>query len=166
MNNVGPYSISRVFDAPRELVFKVSSVPEHMAKWLAGPGFKTSVVKGEVKVGSTYHYMQEGPDGMKMWGRQVYQEIIPNEKIVSISSFSDEKGGIGAHPMSPTWPKEMLSTTTFEDAGPGKTKLTITWAPYNSDEAGNSTFDAARAGMDQGFGASFANLEAYLKTLV
>lgn len=64
--------------------------------------------------------------------------------------------------MSPTWPLEMLATTTFEDID-NKTKVTITWQPWNSDDIGNSTFDSARDGMTQGFNGTFSNLEAYLK---
>ena len=56
----------------------------------------------------------------------------------------------------------MLATTTFEDAGPGRTRLTSSWQPHNADEASIATFDGARAGMDQGFGGMFVKLEAYL----
>jgi uncharacterized protein YndB with AHSA1/START domain len=102
---------------------------------------------------------------MEMWGRQVFREIVPDEKLVYVQSFSDKDGGITRHPMSATWPLEMLATNTFEDAGAGKTKLTITWQPYNADDTAVATFDGARPGMDQGFAGTFAALEAYLATL-
>ncbi|MBS0034945.1 SRPBCC domain-containing protein, partial [Acinetobacter nosocomialis] len=104
------------------------------------------------------------PDGTQMWGKQVFREIVPNERLMFIQSFSDKDGNNTRHPMSPTWPLEMLATTTFEDID-NKTKVTITWQPWNSDDIGNSTFDSARDGMTQGFNGTFSNLEAYLKTL-
>ena len=67
--------------------------------------------------------------------------------------------------MSPTWPKEMLASTTFEDAGAGKTLMTISWAPHNSDAVGEKTFDEARAGMAQGFAGTFAKLKDYIARL-
>lgn len=50
-----------------------------------------------------------------MWGKQVFREIVPNERLTFIQSFSDKDGNNTRHPMSPTWPLEMLATTTFED---------------------------------------------------
>ena len=50
-------------------------------------------------------------------------------------------------------------------AAPGKTKVTISWLPHNSDEAGRATFDGARAGMEQGFAGMWAKLESYLAEL-
>jgi uncharacterized protein YndB with AHSA1/START domain len=100
-----------------------------------------------------------------MWGLQRFREIVPNEKIALIQSFSDKDGGLARHPLSPEWPLEMLSTTTFEDIGPGMTRLTISWRPYNSDEAGIRAFDAGRPSMTGGFSGVFTKLEAYLAQL-
>ena len=50
------------------------------------------------------------PDGSEMWGKFVYREITPPERMVFIVSFSDENGGTTRHPMAPTWPLEMLNT--------------------------------------------------------
>lgn len=165
MNPIAPFTISRVVNAPRELVYRVHTEPAHLAKWLSPEGFGSIHAVMEFKVGGTYHYGLEGPDGAQMWGRQVFREIVPNEKLVCIQSFSDKEGGLGRHPMAATWPLEMFATTTFEDAGDGKTRITISWAPHNSDEAGHATFDNARAGMEQGFGGTFAKLESYLAGL-
>jgi uncharacterized protein YndB with AHSA1/START domain len=165
MTKVAPFTISRVFNAPRALVYKVQTEAQHLEKWLSPEGFKTIHAAMNFRVGGTYHYGLEGPGGMQMWGKQTFREIVPNEKIVLIQSFSDKDGGITRHPMSPDWPREMLATTTFEDAGDGKTRLTITWEPYNSDDAGNAAFDTARASMEGGFGGTFRKLEAYLADL-
>lgn len=160
-----PFSISRVFNAPRELVFKVHTDARHLEKWLSPEGFKTIHAAMDFRVGGSYHYGLEGPNGMQMWGKQVFREIVPNERLSLIQSFSDKDGGSARHPMSATWPMEMLATTVFEDSDGGGTKVTITWQPWHSDDIGNATFDAARGGMEQGFGGTFAKLDSYLATL-
>jgi len=165
-HTVATFSISRVLNAPLDLVFKVYTDANHLKNWLSPEGFKTIHAAMDFKVGGTYHYGLEGPNGMQMWGKQVFREIAPNERVEYIQSFSDKDGGTTIHPMSPTWPLEMLAVTTFEAVADDKTKVTITWQPWNSDEVGNSTFDSARSGMEQGFGGTFVKLEAYLATLV
>lgn len=162
MPSVAPFTISRVFNAPRALVYLVHTDPKHLAQWMGPEGFKSIHTALDFKVGGTHHYGIEGPGGMQMWGKQFFREIVPNEKLVYLQSFSDKDGGLTRHPMAATWPLEMLATTSFEDAGPGQTRLTISWQPYNADEASIATFDGARAGMDQGFGGTFVKLEAYL----
>ncbi|HEX9170366.1 MAG TPA: SRPBCC domain-containing protein [Roseiarcus sp.] len=159
------FSISRDLKAPRALVYEVQTEAKHLAKWLSPEGFKTIHSAMDFRVGGKYHYGLEGPDGTQIWGLQRFREIAPNEKIVLIQSFSDKDGGLARHPMSPDWPLEMLSTTTFEDIGAGMTRLTINWRPYNSDEAGIQAFEAGRPSMTGGFGGVFKKLEAYLAEL-
>ena len=98
-------------------------------------------------------------------GQTGFKEIVPNEKITLIQTFSDRDGGVIRHPLSPTWPLELMATTVFEDVDNSSTKVTLNWQPWNSDEIGNATFLAARAGMEAGVGGTFDKLEAYLKTI-
>lgn len=165
MTDAAPFTISREFDAPVALLFSVNSDPKHLANWLSPEGFKSIHTDLDFRVGGRYHYGLEGPGGMQMWGLQRYLEIVPGKKIVLIQSFSDKDGGLTRHPMAPAWPLEMLSTTTFEELGPRKSRITISWRPHNSDEAGEKTFDAGRAGMNGGFTGTFKKLEAYLAQL-
>ena len=106
----------------------------------------------DLRPGGTYHYGMKMPDGSVMWGRLVYREIAPPEKLVFINSFSDEKGGLTRHPMAPTWPIEMLSVFTFEEQPGGKTKFTVRWSPHNATEEERKTFDAGHASMNSGLG--------------
>lgn len=165
MADVAPFSISRVLHAPRELVYTVHTEPKHLARWLSPQGFESIKAVQDFSVGGTYHYGLKGPGGAEMWGRQVYLAIVPNEKIVLIQSFSDKDGGMSRHPMSPTWPLEMLVTTTFEDLGGGQCRVTVTWKPHNPDDAARATFDGARQGMTGGFEGTFKKLEEYLASL-
>lgn len=164
MNEIQPFNYSRTFKAPRALVYEVHTNREHLARWFGPAGTSVKKFDMDFRVGGVNHYCIEIPGGIEMWGKQVYHEIVPNEKIVHVQSFSDKDGGIGRHPMSPTWPLEMLATTTFEDDGAG-TKVTVSWLPYNSDETGISTFDAARDSMTGGFKGMFDTIETYLEKL-
>lgn len=158
------FVLSRVFDAPRELVWKAFTEPERMKQWWGSKGFKVLHSKMDLRPGGTYHYGMQSPDGKPMWGRFVYREIVPLEKLVLITSFSDEKGGQTRHPMAPTWPLEMLSVFTFEDVPCGKTKFTIRWSPHNASEEECKTFDAGHASMTQGWSGTMEQLAAYLAT--
>jgi len=153
--------ITREFDAPRDLVWEVHTTPEHMARWWGPKGFKTLVTKMDLRPGGIFHYGMEAPDGTKMWGRFVYREIVPKEKMVFVVSFSDENGGVTANPYSKTWPLETLNTVTLEERN-GKTILTITGHPINSTPEQDQEFYAAFAGMNQGFKGTYDQLEAYL----
>jgi uncharacterized protein YndB with AHSA1/START domain len=155
------FTISRIFKAPRELVFKMHTEPEHMAKWLGPPGSTVIKADMDLRVGGSYHYGVRTQDGHEMWGKQIYREILVPEKLVFVQSFSDRDGGLTRHPMSPSWPRQMLSTVTFEDLG-GTTKLTINWIPLDPDDAEADTFNNAQGNLAMGFKGSFDQLENYL----
>ncbi|MEI9804501.1 MAG: SRPBCC domain-containing protein [Pseudolabrys sp.] len=115
-----------------------------------------------MRIGGTYHYGMQTPDGTLMWGRMIFREITPPERMVFINSFSDEAGGLGRHPLAPTWPLEMMSIYTFEDVGGGKTKFTVHWSPYNPTDEERKTFDAGHDSMTKGWSGTLEQLEAYL----
>src|SRR6476620_583434 len=119
------FVISRVLDAPRELVWKCFTDPERMKQWWGPKGFVVIASKMDLRVGGTYHYGMKAPNGAAMWGKFVYREIVPPERLVFINSFSDENGGITRHPGGPTWQLEMLSTFSFAELAGGKTKFTV-----------------------------------------
>ena len=156
------FVITRIFDAPRDLVWKAFTDPQHMKQWWGPKGFTVIASKMDLRPGGTYHYGMKAPDGSAMWGKFVYREVVAPERMVFINSFSDEAGGITRHPMAPTWPLEMLSTFTFEEAPGGKTKLTIRWSPHNATDEERKTFDAGHDSMRQGWGGTLEKLTAYL----
>jgi len=133
-----------------------------MQQWWGPKGVKVVKTKMDLRVGGTYHYGMLTPDGKTMWGRMVYREIVPPEKLVFLNSFSDEAGGLGRHPMAPTWPLQMLSIFTFEEQPGGKTRFTVRWSPYEATEEERATFDAGHASMTQGWTGTMEKLEAYL----
>jgi uncharacterized protein YndB with AHSA1/START domain len=156
------FVISRVFDAPRDLVWKAFTEADRMKQWWGPKGFTVIASKMDLRPGGTYHYGMKSPNGSPMWGKFVFREIVPPVRMVFISSFSDEAGGVTRHPMAPTWPLEMLSTFTFEEEPGGKTKVTICWSPHNATEEERMTFDAGQDSMRQGWGGTLDQLAAYL----
>ena len=114
--------ITRVFDAPRSLVFKAWTEPEHMARWWGPRGFKSTVLKNDLRPGGAYRIHMLGPDG-DHWTQGVYREVVPPERLVMVGSWADAQG-------NPTRPETTL-TLLFEDLG-GKTKLTLHNAVFES----------------------------------
>lgn len=159
---IKPFVISRVFDAPRDLVWKCFTDAEHMKQWWGPKGVTVIHSKMDLRVGGTYHYAMKTPDGAVMWGRQVYREITPPERIVMISSFSDEAGGLTRHPLAPTWPIELHSVFTFEELPGGKTRFTVDWLPHNASAEEENAFDTNRDSMQKGWTGTMEQLEAYL----
>jgi uncharacterized protein YndB with AHSA1/START domain len=100
--------------------------------------------------------------GHVMWAKFVYREITAPQRLVWVHSFSDQAGGLTRHPLSPTWPLEMLTTVTFDEPRRGQTGVTIRWSPINATAEELKTFDAARDGMRHGWGGTFERLTAYL----
>ena len=158
----GDFVLSRVFDAPRDLVWKAFTEPQRMKEWWGPKGFTVIASKMDLRVGGGYLYGLRAPDGGAMWGKMVYREIVPPERIVFINSFSDEAGGTTRHPLNQSWPLEMMSIITFEEQPGSKTKFTIHWSPHNATADEQKTFGTNHDSMRQGWGGTLAQLEAYL----
>ena len=158
---VKPSVISRTFDGPRDVMWKAWSERTRLMEWFGPKGFKMPAAKMDFRPGGSFHYCMESPDGHEMWGKFIYREIVPQERIVLVSSFSDEDGGITRHPMSATWPLEMLSSFTLTEDN-GRSTATIRWLPLNATEEERKTFDAAHEAMKQGWSGTFDQLAAYL----
>jgi len=156
------FVLSRVFDAPRDLVWKCFTDPERMRHWWGPKGFTVIASTMDLRPGGTYHYGLKSPDGRAMWGLFRYREIVPPQKLVLIGSFSDEKRGITRHPMVPSWPLEMLSVFTFEEVEGGKTRFTIRWSAHNATAEEQKTFDASHDSMRMGWGGTMDQLAGYL----
>jgi uncharacterized protein YndB with AHSA1/START domain len=155
------FVITRVFDAPRELVWQAFADPERMQHWFGPKGSTILSSKMDLRVGGTYHGAMRNPDGQVMWAKFVYREVNAPKRLSWVHSFSDENGGLTRHPLSTTWPLELLTTVTFEEAPSGKTKLTLSWSPINATEEERKTFEAAHDSMQGGWTGSFERLAAY-----
>src|SRR3970282_1216695 len=110
--------ITRLLDAPRELVWKAWTEPERMMRWWGPKGFTAPVCKIDLRVGGVYLNCMRSPEGQDFWSTGVYGEIGVPERIVCTDSLADEKGNpvsASHYGMSGDWPAETLVTVTFEE---------------------------------------------------
>ena len=158
------FVVSRVFDAPRELVWKAWTEADRLKEWFGPKGVTIPTVKMDLRPGGVCLYAMRMPNGQEMWGKWTFREVVAPERLVLISSFSDANGGVTRHPMSPTWPRETYSITTLTEKD-GKTHMRLEWTAYHATSEEQATYDAAHDGMTQGWSGSMNALDAYLKTL-
>jgi uncharacterized protein YndB with AHSA1/START domain len=155
------FVIKRSFDAPLERVWKAWTDPAQLARWWGPKGSKGEILKLELKPGGVCHYRLDTPDGTEIWGKAIYREVVPNDRLVFVQSFSDENEGITVHPLNPDWPRQILSTVTFSERE-GKTTVIVRWVPYEATDSERETFEAGADSMRGGWSGSLDQLEAYL----
>lgn len=150
--------LERVFDAPRDLVFKMFKEPEHLRHWWGPRGWELSVCTIDFRPGGVWHYCMKCVDenqvefyGMESWGKAVYRDIDEPERIAYTDYFSDAEGNENdAMPATEV-------TMAFIDLG-GKTKL-VSRSEYASAEALKTVMDM---GMLQGITETWDRLEERL----
>ena len=141
--------MTRVFDAPRTLVFDAWSKPEHVQQWMTGPeGWTMPVCEIDFRPGGEWHFVWRREDGSEMSMRGVYREIVRPERVVHTESWGGD------------WP-ETLNTLVLAEEN-GKTTSTITIL-YPSKEARDA---ALQTGMKDGASVTFERLAEYLRKLV
>jgi len=107
--------ITRVVNAPRDLVWEAWTDPKQVAQWWGPRGFTTTIQEMDVRVGGVWKHVMHGPDGTDYPNKSVFTELVKPERIV-FSNGGGKKGGKGVH---------FESTWTFETVKAGKTKVTI-----------------------------------------
>ncbi len=157
------FVINRSFDAPLETMFEMWTDPKHFSKWLPPTGFDMKFIKVDIKPGGRTFYSMSNDQGMKMYGRAEYLEIVRPDRIVYTQQFCDENEKISRHPMAPLWPETMLTTVTLAAEEADRTRVTICWEPYGAATAAEvETFVKAKAGMTLGWTGSFGKLDDYI----
>jgi uncharacterized protein YndB with AHSA1/START domain len=136
--------LTRVFDAPRRLVFDAFSKLELLKRWFGPRGWSLVVCEVDLKVGGGFRFVLRGPDGKEMGMRGVYREIAPPERSVHMESFDD-------------FPGESQVTAVFVEEG-GKTTLTAT-VLYPSREVRDAVL---KSGMEHGAAESYDKLNELL----
>lgn len=140
------FVVTRVFDAPRRLVFKAWVEPERAAIWWGPHGFTTVSCKMDVRPGGAWRRCMRSPEGNDYWKRGVYREIVEPERLVFTYLDEDADGHTGP---------ETLVTVTFAEHG-GKTKLTLRQSGF--DEA------ASRDAHQGGWTSCMERFAEYLET--
>ena len=149
--------IKRIFDAPKETVWKYWTTPELVQKWWGPEHFTAPSIKIDFKVGGKYIYAMHGPAGTEfdkdMYSAGEFKEIVSMEKLVVTDYFSDENGNkmsAQEQGLPEGMPSEMLVTVLFEDVEDGKTQLSIVYSPENE-----AMYDAMlKSGMNEGWSTS------------
>ena len=155
------FIFTRVFDAPREAVWRAWTEAEQLQRWFGPKGCTVPACSLDLRPGGLFHYCMQTPDGHVMWGKWIFRDILPPERLAAIMSFSDAQGGVTRHPLSPTWPLETLSTMTLKEHA-GQTELTLRWSPHAATESERLTFDLSHESMKQGWTGTLDQLAAYL----
>jgi uncharacterized protein YndB with AHSA1/START domain len=149
-------AVTRVFDAPRELVFKAWTEPERLKRWWGPKGFTTPFCAVDLREGGVFLYCMRSPEGRDFWGRGVFREIVAPERIVLAMSFADAEGYVVPathYGMSPEWPLETLLTVAFEEEA-GKTRVILRYEGVPPGPDGDGT--------RQGWAEMLDGLAAYL----
>ncbi len=140
--------ITRVFDAPRELVYKMFTEIEHAKKWGGPRDYPMTHLEAELKPGGKWRGCLRAKDtGKDLWQGGVYREIVAPQRLVYTFAWEEESGNT---------PTETLITITFEEEN-GKTKTTFRQAPFASTES--------RDGHNKGWNSSFDRLGDYLREI-
>jgi uncharacterized protein YndB with AHSA1/START domain len=138
-------SATRVFDAPRALIFDAWTNPEHVPNWMTGPdGWSMPVCEIDLRVGGAWRFVWRLEDGSEMEMNGVYREIAPPERLVATESWGGD------------WP-ETVNTLVLSEEG-GRTTVTQTTL-FPSKEARDA---ALETGIKTGMTLSFNRLAAYL----
>lgn len=162
MSDLPTYVLERVFDAPRELVWKTWTDPELLPRWY-GPQVETEIHSLDLAPGGLWLLEMKMASGSS-YQRVEYTEVVPPERLVWLHAMSDADWNIIANPMMPDWPRVLLTTVTFEADG-DRTRLRLTWLPHQASDAEITCFAAAIAGMDKGWAAGMELLAELLAEL-
>ena len=128
VNDTDRMVLTRIFDAPRELVWKAWTDPKYVMQWWGPKDFAAPFCEMDFRVGGKSLFCMRTPDGQECWNAVEYHEIVLHEKIVSSMYFCDRDGnkvepaqyGIEHEAMD-----DAHDVITFEDLGNGQTKLTF-----------------------------------------
>jgi len=139
--------LTRIFDAPREIVFRAWTDPKHLAEWFGPHGFTNPVCEVDLRPGGEWRHVMRGPDGNDYPMTAIFQEVVRPERLVFVTYVPDKEKSLF----------EILNTVTFNDQA-GKTKLTL------EAKVLKSTPEAAPmlAGMEEGWSQSLERLTKYL----
>jgi uncharacterized protein YndB with AHSA1/START domain len=138
--------ITRVFDAPRSLVFKAWTEPDRAARWWGPQGFTTLHCTMDVRTGGAFRVCMRAPDGTEYWKQGVYREVAEPERLVFTFAWEDAEGKPG---------HETVVTVTFAEHG-AKTRLTLHQAVFERV--------AARDSHQAGWTSTMERLAGYLAT--
>ena len=162
MPDIPEYILDRVFDAPRELVWRAWTDPELLHQWY-GPGVETVIHQFDLEPGGAW--LNEMKFGEKSdYSRMDFKEVVPLEKIVWHHASTDADWNVAPNPMMPNWPRVLLTTVTFSDEG-DKTNVRLSQVPIDASDEELACFAEMMSGMDGGWGKGYAIIDDILAAL-
>jgi len=145
--------ITRVFNAPRELVFKAWTEPKHIEQWWGPQGFTTRVTEMDLRPGGQWRYVMISPDGTEYPAKGIFREIVPPERIVTSDEFDEGFEQV----VNADLPQGIVMTAVFEDLN-SKTKLTLQILHATAEDRRKHE----EMGVIAGWNSSFDCLDEYL----
>lgn len=136
--------IVRVFDAPRDVLFRLWTEHEHLTRWCCPRGFSIPSSQGDIRTGGSFRTCMRSPTGEEHWLGGTYLEVSPPVRLVFTHGWQDADGKVD---------HETQVTVTFEDLG-DKTRLTLHQASFRTR--------ASRDGHAEGWQETLDNLQGYL----
>ncbi len=117
----GGEAVSRVFAAPRELVFEVWTKAEHFTRWFGPHGAEVLSCELDARPGGIIRFGHRFAEGPTLHLKGTFSEVVANERLVFTLGFVDERGRPAHHPMFPDWPLDVSIETTviLDDVGEG-----------------------------------------------
>ncbi|MDB5705595.1 MAG: ATPase [Sphingomonas bacterium] len=155
------FVISRLFKAPRQLVWNAWTDQALLARWFGPKGTATVVESFDLRPGGMVHSRMDTPDGHRLWARFLYREVVEPSRLVYVHGFADAAANPAPSPFGGPWPMELLTTVVFEDEGDA-TRMTLTWTPINASDEERAAFEASFTSMQGGWGGSFDQLDELL----
>lgn len=146
-----PFTVTRVFKAPIEQVWKAWSEPDYVRRWWGPKGFTSPLAKMDFREGGTSLVCMRAPvdfGGQDMYNTWTYSTIDPHNRIEFTANFSDKHGAkLAAVDLGlPAWlPKDVRTVVTFREIGGEETEMIVTEYGYVSEQA----LDISKAGLEQ-----------------
>lgn len=157
MSELPEYIFDRVFDAPREMVWRAWTDPELLHRWY-GPGAETIIHQFDLEPGGVW--LNEMKWGEKShYQKVVFQEVTAPEKMVwRHHSSTDAEWNDAPNAMMADWPALLLTTVMFDDMG-DKTKVRLSQVPMDASDAEAACFAKVMGNMDKGWGSGYAIMD-------
>ena len=162
MSVLPEFTMDRVFNAPRDLVWKAWTAPDLIARWFGPKGCKTRILAFDLRPGGICHFEMRFGKGPPTYGRFLYQTITPPEQISWRHSFADKDGEPIHHPGQANWPLFLRTVIKFEDLG-ATTRMLLFWTPLDAKPHEIEAFEKGMTSMEQGWGGLFEVLDPLLE---
>ena len=163
MSELPEYAIDRLFDAPRDLVWRAWTDPELLSRWY-GPGVETIIHEFNLNPGGFWLNEMKWGDN-SMFSKVEFLEVTaPSLLLWHHYSCTDADGNNMQNPMMPNWPAVLLTAVTFQEVD-GKTSVRLTQVPHEATDTEIACFTEMMANMDKGWGAGFSTMDELLTEL-